>query len=71
MEFIKEAEKRINQVADLNGDNKVDRADVQIMLNKMHAEAGRFVTKKGALKSCLICFVGGIVICAVAVKLLG
>jgi hypothetical protein len=59
---------RLNQVADLNGDGKVDKADVSAAVACLESEAGELVSKKGALGACLtcgaVCLVVGVVLAA-------
>ncbi len=63
---------RLNQVADLNGDGKVTREDLDRAVARLQEEAGDLVTRKGAFGACLICAGGGIfigVVLAVVLKL--
>lgn len=71
MNALTKLKTRLNQVADLNGDGKVDKADVASAVARIEAEAGELVSKRGALQACLVCAGGGAAIGAIAVTLLG
>jgi len=62
---------RLNQVADLNGDGKATREDLDRAVARLQEEAGDLVTRKGAFGVCLICFGVGLAIGLIGAKVFG
>lgn len=57
--------------ADLNGDGKVDQADVAAAVAHARLEAEQLVSRRGALAACVLFFVIGLVAGGSLVRVVG